>query len=97
MPWLKECVERGAGEILINSIDHDGLMKGYDNNLIQLASSLVNVPIVASGGAGNYEHFHEAYKKGADAFAAASIYHFTEQTPLEAKDYLNRKGIPVRR
>jgi imidazole glycerol-phosphate synthase subunit HisF len=94
--FITECVDRGAGEIVINCIDHDGLMKGYDNNLIQLASSLVNVPIVASGGAGNYEHFHEAYKKGADAFAAASIYHFTQHTPAEAKKYLLNKGVPIR-
>jgi cyclase len=91
-----ECVDRGAGEIVINCIDHDGLMKGYDNELIQLASSLVNVPIIASGGAGNYEHFYEAYKNGADAFAAASIYHFTKHTPAEAKKYLVNKGVPIR-
>jgi cyclase len=94
--FLIECVDRGAGEIVINCIDHDGLMQGYDYNLIRLTSSLINVPIVASGGAGNYEHFYEAYKNGADAFAAASIYHFTEHTPAKAKRYLAKKRVPIR-
>ncbi len=93
---LTECVDRGAGEIVINSIDHDGLMNGYDNELIKITSSLVNVPVVASGGAGNYDHFYEAYKNGADAFAAASIYHFTEHTPAKAKKYLLKKEVPIR-
>jgi len=93
---LIECVDRGAGEIVINCIDNDGLMKGYDNELIKLTSSLVNVPIIASGGAGNYEHFYEAYKNGADAFAAASMYHFTEHTPAKAKKYLSKKEVPIR-
>ena len=93
---LIECVNRGAGEIVINSIEHDGLMKGYDNNLINLVSSLVNVPIVASGGAGNYDHFYDAYKNGANAFAAGSIYHFTECTPSNAKKFLMKKTVPVR-
>ena len=93
---LIECVDRGAGEILINCIDHDGLMKGFDCKLIELASKLVNVPIIASGGAGNYEDFYKAYKSGADAFAAASIYHFTKYTPTEAKKYLLHKGVPIR-
>ncbi len=93
---LIECVDRGAGEIVINCINHDGLMKGYDNELIKLTSSLVNVPIIASGGAGNYEHFYDAYKNGADAFAAASIYHFTEHTPAKAKKYLLKKKVPIR-
>ncbi len=93
---LVECVNRGAGEILINCIDHDGLMQGFDFKLIELVSKLVNVPIIASGGAGNYEDFYEAYKSGADAFAAASIYHFTKHTPTEAKKYLLNKGVPIR-
>ena len=94
--FLIECVDRGAGEIVINSIEHDGLMKGYDNELIKYTSSLVNVPIVASGGAGNYDHFYEAHKNGADAFAASSIYHFTEHTPAKAKKYLIKKGVSIR-
>ena len=94
---LKECVNRGAGEIVVNSIDHDGLMKGYDNELIKITSSTVNIPVVVSGGAGNYQHFYEAYNNGADAFAAASIYHFTEQTPTEAKKFLSKKRVPIRK
>ncbi len=93
---LKIISEKNLDKNKWNCIDHDGLMKGYDNELIQLASSLVNVPIIASGGAGNYEHFYEAYKNGADAFAAASIYHFTKHTPAEAKKYLVNKGVPIR-
>ena len=67
-------------------------MKGYNIELIKFASSLVNVPIVASGGAGNYEHFYEAYKKLVQMLAAASIYHFTEHTPAKAKKYLIKKS-----
>lgn len=95
--FLKECVDRGAGEIVINCISHDGLMNGYDYDLIKFTSSLVNVPVIASGGAGNYEHFYKAYKNGADAFAGASIYHFTKNTPAEAKKFLSNKGVPIRK
>jgi cyclase len=94
---VKECIDRGAGEIVVNSINHDGLMNGYDNELIKLTSSLVNIPIIASGGAGNYEDFYSAYKSGADGFAGASIYHFTKQTPSEAKKYLINRGVPIRK
>lgn len=94
--FLMECVDRGAGEIIINCIDHDGLLRGYDCDLIEIVSSKVNVPIVASGGAGSYEDFYKAYKSGANAFAAASIFHFTKHTPAEAKKYLLKKGIPIR-
>ena len=94
--FLVECVDRGAGEIIINCIDNDGLLRGYDYDLIQFVSSRVNVPIVASGGAGNYEDFYKAYKSGANAFAAASMYHFTKHTPAEAKKYLLKKGTPIR-
>ena len=93
---LSECIDRGAGEIVINCIDHDGMMKGYDNELIKHVSSLVNVPVVASGGAGNYNHFYDAYQNGASGLAAASIYHFTEHTPAKAKKYLMKKGVPIR-
>lgn len=95
--WVKECEDRGAGEIMINSIEHDGLMNGYDNDLIKLTASLVNVPIIASGGAGNYDHFYNAYKNGASAFAAASMYHFTEYTPAKAKRFLIKKEVPIRK
>lgn len=87
----------GAGEILITSIPHDGRMEGYDYELIKIVSSSVSVPVIASGGAGNYDDMLKAVNSGADAVAAASIFHFTEQTPLEAKKYLNANGVPTRK
>jgi imidazole glycerol-phosphate synthase subunit HisF len=87
----------GAGEILITSIDRDGTMTGYDVELIRQISEAVSVPVIASGGAGNYEHMAQALRLGkASAVAAASIFHFTQQTPLEAKRYLKDNGFNVR-
>lgn len=95
--WARELVDRGAGEILITSIDRDGGMQGYDLRLIKMVVNAVNVPVIASGGAGNYEHMRQAIQEaGASAVAAASMFHFTEQTPAEAKKYLASTGIPVR-
>lgn len=95
--WIKKVVDAGAGEILLTSIELDGTMQGYDIEMLKLVTSLVNVPVIASGGAGNYEHMYQAVSEaGVSAVAAASIYHFTEQTPKEAKAYLNERGIPVR-
>jgi cyclase len=95
--WAVKSEERGAGEILLTSIDQDGTMKGYDLELIERVCQAVSIPVIASGGAGNYEHMHQVLAQGkASAVAAASIYHFTEQTPLGAKQYLQEKGIPVR-
>jgi len=94
--WAQEMEKRGAGEILITSIELDGTMEGYDLELVKAISEAVNIPVIASGGAGNYEHMHEAIQAGANAVAAASIYHFTQQTPLEAKKHLGLQGIPVR-
>jgi imidazole glycerol-phosphate synthase subunit HisF len=94
---VREVYELGVGEILITSIEQDGTMKGYDVDLIRAVSESVDIPVIASGGAGNYEHMHQALVQGkAAAVAAASIFHFTEQTPLEAKSYLKTRGIPVR-
>jgi len=95
--WAYECTERGAGEIILTSIDNDGLMKGYDNYMIKKIAPKIDVPIVASGGAGNYQHMYEALSFGASAVAAASIFHFTEHTPAEAKKYLQSKNINVRK
>jgi cyclase len=96
--WAEEVERRGAGEILITSVDRDGTMEGYDLELIRRITSRVRIPVIASGGAGNYHHMFEALDTGkASAVAAASIFHFTEQTPLEAKNYLAAQGIPVRR
>lgn len=95
--WAKEVERRGAGEILLTSVDRDGTMEGYDLALIKHVAGLVRIPVIASGGAGNYQHMFEALDTGkAAAVAAASIFHFTEQTPLEAKNYLATRGIPVR-
>jgi cyclase len=95
--WAKELADRGAGEILITSIDRDGTMQGYDLALIERVVGAVNLPVIASGGAGNYEHMRQAVQDaGASAVAAASIFHFTEQTPAEAKKYLAAAGVPVR-
>ncbi len=96
--WAVQAESRGAGEILLTSIPHDGEMNGYDIDLIKKVSAAVTIPVIASGGAGNYEDMYQAISEGgATAVAAASIFHFTEQTPLEAKEYLAAKGIPTRK
>lgn len=87
----------GAGEILLTSIDRDGTMAGYDIKVTQQVSESVSIPVIASGGAGNYEHMASVLIEGkACAIAAASIFHFTQQTPLEAKLFLREHGINVR-
>ena len=95
--WLKECENRGAGEFVITSIDKDGLMQGYDINMIKKMCEKTSIPIIASGGAGEYKHMFETFESGASAVTAASIYHFTEQTPAEAKKFLFNKNISVRK
>ena len=93
----KRSEDLGAGEILLTSIDRDGTMSGYDIEIIRQVCSAVHIPVIASGGAGTYEHMLEALDQGkASAVAAASIFHFTQHTPIEAKKYLKEKGIPVR-
>jgi len=95
--WAKTVESAGAGEILITSIERDGTMTGYDTEMIRQVSESVRIPVIASGGAGHYDHMRQALQDGhANAVAAASIFHFTEQTPLEAKHYLATHGIPVR-
>lgn len=87
----------GAGEILLQSVDRDGTMRGYDVETVAAVTAAVSIPVVASGGAGEYEHMVEVVLKGeASAVAAASIFHFTERTPVEAKQHMRRAGIPVR-
>lgn len=87
----------GAGEILLTSIDLDGTMKGYDLQLIKIISSAVRIPIISSGGAGNYKDMYDALVLGhSSAVAASSIFHFTEQTPREAKLYLHKRGLHTR-
>lgn len=97
LDWAREMEDRGAGEILITSIERDGTMQGYDLPLIASVVSAVKIPVIASGGAGNYQHMIDAVNQaGASAVAAASIFHFTEQTPAGAKAAMARVGIPVR-
>ncbi len=95
--WAREVEELGAGEILITSIERDGTMQGYDLDLLKKVVRAVGIPVIASGGAGNYRHLLEAVSEaGCSAVAAASIFHFTQQTPMEAKRFLSAHGIPVR-
>jgi cyclase len=95
--WAKEAVERGAGEILLTSMDSDGEKKGFDLVLTKAVSEAVTVPVIASGGAGNAEHFVEAFVEGkADAALAASIFHYKETSVHEVKSYLREKGVIVR-
>lgn len=95
--WARELESRGAGEILVTSIERDGTMQGYDLPLIRAVVDAVSVPVIASGGAGNYQHMVEAVLQvGASAVAAASMFHFTEQTPAGAKLALAAAGAPVR-
>ncbi len=93
----RELASEGAGEILLTSIDRDGTMTGYEVELTRRVSEAVSIPVIASGGAGNYEHMLQVLTEGkASAVAAASLFHFTHQTPLEAKRYLNDHGVSVR-
>jgi imidazole glycerol-phosphate synthase subunit HisF len=95
--WAREVTDRGAGEILLTSVDRDGTMTGYDLDLIGRVVAGVTVPVIASGGAGSYQHMVDAVTQaGASAVAAASMFHFTEQTPAEAKAAMRAAGIPVR-
>ena len=95
--WATRAVELGAGEILLTSMDEDGQLSGYDLALTRTISEAVPVPVIASGGAGELEHFYEALDQGkADAVLAASIFHFGTFTIDQAKDYLKGKGVPVR-
>ncbi len=96
--WARELADRGAGEILLTSIDRDGTMKGYDLALIEAVAAAVTIPVIASGGAGSYRHIVEAVvEAGASAAAAASMFHFTEQTPAGARQALQDAGVAVRR
>jgi len=95
--WARELEDRGAGEILITSIERDGTMQGYDLPLIEAVVRAVKIPVIASGGAGSYQHMVDAVTQaGASAVTAASIFHFTEQTPAGAKAALAEAGIQVR-
>ncbi|MCG8522466.1 MAG: HisA/HisF-related TIM barrel protein, partial [Pseudomonadales bacterium] len=95
--WAKEVEQRGAGEILFTSMDHDGTKNGFADEELAKLSSLVNIPIIASGGAGAVSHFTDTFKYGkADAALAASVFHFKEIEINSLKKELKEKGIPVR-
>lgn len=96
--WAREAADRGAGEILLTSIDRDGTRAGFDCPLTAAVSSAVSIPVIASGGAGTFEHFAEVFTTGcADAALAASIFHFNEHSVEALKAFLDAKGVPVRR
>ncbi len=94
--WAREGVERGAGEILLTSMDRDGTNDGYDLPLTAAVSEAVGVPVIASGGAGELEHLVQALRAGADAVLCASIFHYGRFTVAEAKAHISNAGIPVR-
>ncbi|HLT57177.1 MAG: imidazole glycerol phosphate synthase subunit HisF [Limnochordales bacterium] len=97
LAWAEEGVGRGAGELVLNSIDADGTQGGYDNDLNRAVAERVDVPVIASGGAGSLQHLADGILVGkADAVLAASIFHYGRHTIAEAKEYLRRRGIPVR-
>ncbi|MDL2237722.1 imidazole glycerol phosphate synthase subunit HisF [Christensenellaceae bacterium OttesenSCG-928-K19] len=97
LKWAQEAVERGAGEILLTSMDTDGTKAGYDLELTGMIAKNVNVPVIASGGAGTLEHFAEVIEQAdASAVLAASLFHYKELTIRQVKDYLDGRGIPVR-
>lgn len=95
--WAKEAADRGAGEILFTSMDHDGVKTGYANEALAVLSERLPIPVIASGGAGKMEHFKDAFNQGkADAALAASVFHFGEIKIPELKQYLCEQGINVR-
>ncbi|MFN4234716.1 MAG: imidazole glycerol phosphate synthase subunit HisF [Bacteroidia bacterium] len=95
--WCKKATDLGAGEILFTSMDHDGTKNGFANEALSKISSMVNIPVIASGGAGNMQHFADAFTIGkADAALAASVFHFGEIKIPELKKFLQQKNIPVR-
>ena len=97
MDWAREVADRGAGEILFTSMDHDGVKQGFANEALAQLSSEVSIPVIASGGAGKKEHFRDAFTLGkADAALAASVFHFGEITIPDLKQYLRSEGINVR-
>jgi cyclase len=98
-PWdhIRHCVDLGAGEILLTSIDHEGAMQGYDLEFIKMVSAAVNVPVIANGGAGRLEDFKGIFTETrASAVAAGSIFHFTDQSPIKTRFFLSNSGIDVR-
>ena len=97
LDWVKEMYNRGAGEILLTSMNHDGTKQGFANDITSQVSELVDIPVIASGGAGSMEHFKDVFEQGkADAALAASIFHFKEIPIPDLKKYLHKEGVAVR-
>jgi cyclase len=95
--WAREAADRGAGEVLLTSIDRDGTRAGFDCGLTAAVADAVNIPVIASGGAGTFDHFHDVFTAGrADAALAASVFHFSEHAVADLKAFLKQRGIPVR-
>lgn len=94
--WMKQAIDLGAGEILLTSINHDGTKQGFANELIQEVESFSSVPVIASGGAGNMQHFADVFEAGADAALAASLFHYKEIAIPNLKQFLKEKNILVR-
>jgi imidazole glycerol-phosphate synthase subunit HisF len=95
--WARQAESRGAGEILLTSMDRDGTRAGFDCEMTAAVSSAVSIPVIASGGAGSFDHFADVFTKGrADAALAASIFHFAEHSVSDLKNFLDRRGVPVR-
>ncbi len=97
LSWIKQAVDLGAGEILLTSMDQDGTLQGYDLELIQKTADLVNVPLIASGGAGTMQHFADVLHSGADAALAASLFHDGILKISDLKTYLSEQNLPIRR
>ncbi len=96
LEWAREVQSRGAGEILLTSMDADGTKSGFDNDLVGQVSSLLTIPVIASGGAGAPEHFYDTFSAGADAALAATLFHFRQLEIRELKKYLRERGVEVR-
>lgn len=94
--WMKQAIDLGAGEILLTSINHDGTKQGFANELIKEVESFSSVPVIASGGAGNMQHFADVFEAGADAALAASLFHYKEISIPELKAFLKKEGVHVR-
>ncbi len=96
LAWCREVADRGAGEILLTSMDRDGTRSGYDLELVRAVADAVSIPVIASGGVGELDHLAEGLLAGADAVLAASIFHYGQHTIGEAKRFLAARGLPIR-
>ena len=95
--WARQAESRGAGEILLTSMDRDGTKAGFDCDMTAAVSDAVDIPVIASGGAGTFDHFTDVFTRGhADAALAASIFHYAESSVSELKRHLQKQGVPVR-